>query len=222
MKDGILHVEVWAEQSTEEQSSTAAAIKRRNQFSFTAPVRLQRRRALAHFRCQASEAVCCARQDMGAVRRAYTEANMEAEIQGQKLTEVITKLKGDLKTVAERNARLLRKMTEMQLLMTDASRKGLVSPQVRRNKTAAAAQCRAAGCLRGARVVGAGAEGGAGTPEAGREVQVHPGGQADRRRPRVGGWRRWRRDARRLGRLRHHVTQFSTLAPCLSARLAYW
>ena len=69
---------------------------------------------------------------MGAVRRAYTEANMEAEIQGQKLTEVITKLKGDLKTVAERNARLLRKMTEMQLLMTDASRKGLVSPQVRR------------------------------------------------------------------------------------------
>jgi hypothetical protein len=26
---------------------------------------------------------------------------MEAEIQGQKLTEVITKLKGDLKTVAE-------------------------------------------------------------------------------------------------------------------------
>ena len=55
---------------------------------------------------------------------------MEAEIQGQKLTEVITKLKGDLKTVAERNARLLRKMTEMQLLMTDASRKGLVSPQV--------------------------------------------------------------------------------------------
>ena len=49
MKDGILHVEVWAEQSTEEQSSTAAAIKRRNQFSFTAPVRLQRRRALAHF-----------------------------------------------------------------------------------------------------------------------------------------------------------------------------
>ena len=134
MKDGILHVEVWAEQSTEEQSSTAAAIKRRNQFSFTAPVRLQRRRALAHFRCQASEAVCCARQDMGAVRRAYTEANMEAEIQGQKLTEVITKLKGDLKTVAERNARLLRKMTEMQLLMTDASRKGLVSPQVRRMK----------------------------------------------------------------------------------------
>ena len=132
MKDGILHVEVWAEQSTEEQSSTAAAIKRRNQFSFTAPVRLQRRRALAHFRCQASEAACCARQDMGAVRRAYTEANMEAEIQGQKLTEVITKLKGDLKTVAERNARLLRKMTEMQLLMTDASRKGLVSPQVRR------------------------------------------------------------------------------------------
>ena len=71
---------------------------------------------------------------MGAVRRAYTEANMEAEIQGQKLTEVITKLKGDLKTVAERNARLLRKMTEMQLLMTDASRKGLVSPQVRRMK----------------------------------------------------------------------------------------
>lgn len=98
-------------------------------------------------------------QDVGAVRRAYTEANMEAEIQGQKLTEVITKLKGDLKTVAEvsstrtalqmtranqrfygtcvcacvilqRNARLLRKMTEMQLLMTDASRKGLVSPQV--------------------------------------------------------------------------------------------
>ena len=48
---------------------------------------------------------------MGAVRRAYTEANMEAEIQGQKLTEVITKLKGDLKTVAKRNARLLRKMT---------------------------------------------------------------------------------------------------------------
>jgi hypothetical protein len=40
-------------------------------------------------------------QDVGAVRRAYTEANMEAEIQGQKLTEVITKLKGDLKTVAE-------------------------------------------------------------------------------------------------------------------------
>ena len=30
----------------------------------------------------------------------------------------------------QRNARLLRKMTEMQLLMTDASRKGLVSPQV--------------------------------------------------------------------------------------------
>ena len=31
---------------------------------------------------------------------------MEAEIQGQKLTEVITKLKGDLKTVAEVSARL--------------------------------------------------------------------------------------------------------------------
>ena len=44
-------------------------------------------------------------QDVGAVRRAYTEANMEAEIQGQKLTEVITKLKGDLKTVAEVSAR---------------------------------------------------------------------------------------------------------------------
>ena len=29
---------------------------------------------------------------------------MEAEIQGQKLTEVITKLKGDLKTVAEASA----------------------------------------------------------------------------------------------------------------------
>ena len=68
--------------------------------------------------------------DLGAVRRAHTEANLEAEIQGQKLTEVITKLKGDLKTVAERNARLLRKMTEMQLLLTDASRKGLVSPMV--------------------------------------------------------------------------------------------
>lgn len=71
-----LQVEVWAEQSLEERSAKAAAISRRNQFSFTTP-------------------------DVGAVRRAYTEANMEAEIQGQKLTEVITKLKGDLKTVAE-------------------------------------------------------------------------------------------------------------------------
>ena len=45
--------------------------------------------------------------------------------------QVITKLKGDLKTVAERNARLLRKMTEMQLLLTNASRQGLVTPKVR-------------------------------------------------------------------------------------------
>eukprot|EP01047_Picozoa_sp_COSAG01_P045825 COSAG01_NODE_4251_length_5207_cov_2.521339_13_plen_92_part_00 len=44
--------------------------------------------------------------------------------------QVITKLKGDLKTVAERNARLLRKMTEMQLLLTNASRQGLVTPKV--------------------------------------------------------------------------------------------
>lgn len=184
MKDGILHVEVWAEQSLEERSAKAAAISRRNQFSFTTPVSTRSLplppapRAVPHL----SLGPWCivSGQDVGAVRRAYTEANMEAEIQGQKLTEVITKLKGDLKTVAEvrsasapprpsvprrpsfasihtisvaaahapqcnslpctprcataggaqRNARLLRKMTEMQLLMTDASRKGLVSPQV--------------------------------------------------------------------------------------------
>ena len=38
MKDGILHVEVWAAQSLEERSVKAAAISRRNQFSFTTPV----------------------------------------------------------------------------------------------------------------------------------------------------------------------------------------
>ena len=43
MKDGILHVEVWAEQSLEERSAKAAAISRRNQFSFTTPVSFRSR-----------------------------------------------------------------------------------------------------------------------------------------------------------------------------------
>jgi hypothetical protein len=92
LKDGILHIEVWAEQSTcvhcfrrrrsvlrqiqagidktraqtchrEEHTTEYANTMARNDFSFTSP-------------------------DIGSVRRAYTEASMEAEIQGQKLTEV--------------------------------------------------------------------------------------------------------------------------------------
>ena len=108
MKDGILHVEVWAEQSLEERSVKAAAISRRNQFSFTTPVSFHV--LLRGFPCaillhvETAYTSAIVHQDVGAVRRAYTEANMEAEIQGQKLTEVITKLKGDLKTVAEVNA----------------------------------------------------------------------------------------------------------------------
>jgi hypothetical protein len=48
MKDGILHVEVWAEQSLEERSAKAAAISRRNQFSFTTPVRILSRQYHHH------------------------------------------------------------------------------------------------------------------------------------------------------------------------------
>ena len=70
--------------------------------------------------------------DVGALKRTSTEADIESDIMGQKLTETICKLKGDLKTVAERNSRLLRKMTEMQLLLADASRQGQVQPEVLR------------------------------------------------------------------------------------------
>ena len=55
LKDGILHIEVWGEQSTLEQSSELASVMGRNSFSFTSP-------------------------DIGAVRRAFTEANMEVRL----------------------------------------------------------------------------------------------------------------------------------------------
>lgn len=115
MRDGILHIEVWAEQPPQEGFDNVLDEALGHLGSGWQHLRNE-------YRFHTT--------DLGAVRRAHTEANMEAEIQGQKLTEVITKLKGDLKTVAERNARLLRKMTEMQLLLTDSSRKGLVSPVV--------------------------------------------------------------------------------------------
>ena len=58
MKDGILHVEVWAEQSLEERSAKAAAISRRNQFSLTTPVSIYQQAQSCCFVCASIAHLC--------------------------------------------------------------------------------------------------------------------------------------------------------------------